>query len=375
MSDDLDALPQSDQIEGAPHPRETLELIGQQVAEDQFLKSYAAGRLHHGWLITGPRGIGKATFCYRLARFLLSEPTDQDSGLFGDAPPAPTSLEIAPDHPVHRHILAQSEPRLFVLRPSYDLEKKQMRQVIRVDEIREMSKFFHLSATDGGRRVVIIDSADDMNVSSANALLKHLEEPPKNVILLLISHQPSRLLSTIRSRCRELRLSPLKSDTIEQVLAQAGVEAHGQTDGLADLAAGSAGEAIRILNLGGLEVYNKLLSLAASLPNLDRNAATQFADSFTGRAKTDQLDLLIDLLDIFFARLARSGVLGEAFQSTIPKEKDIFSRLCPSPQNARKWADLAQETLGQIRHGRAVNLDAAPLILDTLWKMEQTAAR
>ena len=106
-------FPEPDRVEGAPHPRETLHLIGHEAAQDEFLSVFNAGRLHHGWLITGPRGVGKATLAWRLARFLLATPED-DGGMF--APPPPTSLDIAPDHPVARRLAALSEPRCYLLR-------------------------------------------------------------------------------------------------------------------------------------------------------------------------------------------------------------------------------------------------------------------
>ena len=110
MNDDI---PEPDRTEGAPHPRATAHLIGHAEAEAAFLAAYNHGRLHHGWLITGPRGVGKATLAWRLARFLLATP-ENDGGMF--APPPPESLDIPASHPVARRMLALSEPRLFLLR-------------------------------------------------------------------------------------------------------------------------------------------------------------------------------------------------------------------------------------------------------------------
>ena len=203
--------PEPDRVEGAPHPRATPRLIGQESAEADFLAAFSADRLHHGWLITGPQGLGKATLAWRIARFLLATPEAADDGLFG-APPPPESLDIPVDHPVARRVLALSDPGLKLVRRGWDEKAKRLKTVITVDEIRDLKQFFALSSADGGRRVVIVDSADEMNPNAANALLKLLEEPPARTTLLLISHQPSRLLPTIRSRCRELRLAPLGAD-------------------------------------------------------------------------------------------------------------------------------------------------------------------
>ncbi len=250
-SDSDDSFPEPDRVEGAPHPRETLDLIGQAQAEAAFLNSYRQGRLHHGWLITGPRGVGKATLAWKIARFLLATPED-DGGFFAPAPPE--TLDIPADHPVARRSMALSEPRLFLLRRTLNDQRTAISNIISVDDVRKMKSFFQFHATDGGRRVAIVDCADELNPSAANALLKLLEEPPEGVTLLLVSHQPSRLLPTIRSRCRELRLAPLAPDDMARALRNAGGEID-DAGAMAQLSAGSVGEAIRIANLDGLALY------------------------------------------------------------------------------------------------------------------------
>jgi DNA polymerase III subunit delta' len=370
MSDDL--LPEPDRIEGAPHPRETLRLIGQDAAEAAFLDTYSSGRMHHAWLVTGPRGVGKATLAWRIARFLLATPEAEGGGLFGDAPPAPDTLDIPSDHPVARRLLAGSEGRLFVLRRAWDEDKKRLKTVITVDEVRRMRNFLHMSAADGGRRLVIVDPADEMNIQAANALLKMLEEPPHGVVFLLVSHQPSGLLPTIRSRCRELRLTTLTPADLTEALRAAGVE-HGDSLALAALAAGSVGEAIRLTNLGGLETYAGLISLFTSLPRLDRPAALRLADSVAQRGTAEKFDLMLTLFDLFLARLARAGTLGTTVDEAAPGEAQLFARLAPSPVSARAWAGLHQSLGARARHARAVNLDPAALVLDMVLKIDETA--
>jgi DNA polymerase-3 subunit delta' len=176
-----------DRLDGAPHPRETARLIGQDVAETAFLDAFRQGRLHHGWLLTGPKGVGKATLAWRIARFLLATP--EDDGMF--APPPPDSLDIPPDHPVARRLRALAEPRLYLLRRGPNDKETALSQFITVDEVRKMKSFFALSAADGGRRVAIVDAADEMNSAAANALLKLLEEPPAGATFLLVSAPPA----------------------------------------------------------------------------------------------------------------------------------------------------------------------------------------
>ncbi|WP_149142330.1 DNA polymerase III subunit delta' [Gemmobacter caeruleus] len=367
----LGDFPEPDRIEGAPHPRETARVIGHQAAQADFLASFNAGRLHHGWLITGPRGLGKATLAWKLARFLLATPED-DGGMF--APPPPETLDIPADHPVARRIAALSEPRLYLLRRGLNETEKAPAQDILVKEVRKLKEYFGLSAADGGRRVAIVDCADDLNVAAANALLKLLEEPPAGVTFLLIAHQPSRLLPTIRSRCRELRLSPLPPDQLAAALDQAGIAVE-DAQPLAELAGGSVGEAVRLTQGAGLALYEDLIALMAALPRMDRGKLLALAESGAGKGHEAQFDLLVTLLDLALARLARAGTLGVTPPEAAPQEAQLLARLSPDPWAARLWADLAQSLSARARRGKAVNLDPAALLMDMFLQIEQTAGR
>ncbi len=362
---DPDALPEPDRISGAPHPRETARLFGQGKAEADFLNAFSTGRLHHGWLITGPRGVGKATLAWHIARFLLATPEAQDDGLFG-APPPPETLQIDAEHPVSRRMLALSEPGLFLLRRGPNDKGDKLANDIRVGEVRRLANFFALSSTDGGRRVVIVDAADELNTQAANAILKMLEEPPARTTLLLISHQPARLLPTIRSRCRELRLAPLGQDQMTQALAQAEIPVPPQdAAALTELAGGSVGAAIRLLNLDGLNIYKDLLAILGSLPNMDRPRLLALSDTCAGKAREERLDLLLTLTDQLTARIARTGATGIPPQvEAAPGEVKALQHLAPDAASARRWAQSAQDASDRARHARRVNVDPAALVTD-----------
>lgn len=363
MSDPAD-LPEPDCAPSAPHPRHCPKVIGQARAEADFLTAFNSGRLHHGWLLTGPRGVGKASFAWAVARFLLATPPAGGDGLFG-APPPPDSLHIDPEHPVARRMRALSEPGLFLLRRGPNDKGDKLAAEIRVNEVRKLHGFLSLSSADGGHRVVIVDAADELNVQAANAILKMLEEPPARTTMLLISHQPARLLPTIRSRCRELRLTPLTTDEMAEALAQADTQvAPGDAAALAALADGSVGAAIRLINLEGLALYRDILGLLGSLPALDRQRLLRLSESCAGRGKEDRLDLLLTLTDLATARIARSGVLPPPEAEIAGGEIAVLQRLCPDADAARRWASAAQEASDRARHALAVNIDPAALVTD-----------
>jgi DNA polymerase-3 subunit delta' len=381
MSDDSPPLP--DRLEGTPHPRDTQHLIGQDAAQLAFVDAFNTGRLHHAWMLTGPRGVGKATLAWRIARFLLATPPPESGGMF--APDVPTSLDISADHPVARRIASGAEGRVYLVRRggmgTGDNERAKafaegkFSKEIRVDEIRELAKFIHLSAADGGYRVIIVDDADVLNTAAANALLKMLEEPPKNTVILLISHQPSGLLPTIRSRCRTLPLQTVDAAKVAQAMAQAGVQS-ADTDALAALSGGSVGGAMRLSLLGGAALYAELAGLMGTLPRMDPPRALKLAELAAARGGEARRDLLFVLIDLLLSRLARTGATGAPPHPQAARgEADLLTRLSPDAHQARIWADLAAVIGARARHGIAVNLDPAALVLDTFTRMAKAAPR
>lgn len=368
-----DDIPEPDRAEGAPHPRETLKLVGQEPAEAAFLDAYNGSRMHHAWMITGPRGVGKATLAWRIAKFLLSQPQD-DGGMFG-APPPPETLDADPENPAVRRAMSLGEPRLFLCRRPWDDKAKppRLKKDITVDQVRRLKAFFSLTAADGGWRVAIVDDVDLMNVNAANALLKVLEEPPEKTILLLVSHQPARLLPTIRSRCRDLRCLPLSPKTQALALALAGLDIKGEA-AIAELSGGSVGAALRLVQADGATRYSTLVSLAERAPGLDRGQATAIAEKCGGAANAESYDITVSLIDLMLIRLARFGALQPAvWTEAAPHEARMMAKLAPNAAAARKWANLAQELSARVGHARAVNLDPSGVILDMLLKLDEAA--
>ena len=184
---EIEALPEADRLEGFPHPRETGALLGHEAAEQMLADAFAGGRMHHAWLLAGRAGIGKATLAYGLARHVLARPEERDQSGKGLAVPA-SSIAA-------RQVAALSHPGLLVLRRPYDAKAKRFGSAIPVDEVRRLKSFLGLTSGDEAWRVVIVDTADDLNLNAANALLKSLEEPPRRCLFVLVASEPSGLLA------------------------------------------------------------------------------------------------------------------------------------------------------------------------------------
>ncbi len=368
----------SDQIEGYPHPKMTEQLFGHQFAEQEFISCFKSNKLHHGWLITGEKGIGKATFAWRMAKFLLTQPIPlrEPNGLFDNSGENQNSdLDENLRETMTARILAESEPRLVVVRKSFDEKRKIFRSSIRVDEVRRLKTFFSLSVSDGGGRVAIIDCAEDMNIHAANALLKTLEEPPKDTIFLLVCHNPQSLLPTIKSRCRELRLRSLTESDLKSALKQINLTIPENDSNIYSLlGAGSVGNSIRLLEHDGAGLYRTLLSFLNQLPNLNGFELEKFVRTFSGIKNRSQLELFIELLNMVIARLSKAGIMEHSLADQILEdEKKIFTKLCPNQVAAKKWAELAQTQSENLKRGLAVNLDPSSLILDTFFRIEDCA--
>jgi DNA polymerase-3 subunit delta' len=267
----------ADEAAVARHPRETDILQGHREAEQALLDAYRSGRLHHAWLLGGPVGIGKATLAFRMARFVLAHP---DPG--APAVRAATSLAVDPDHPVARRIAAQGHGDLLVLERTVNDKTGKLRQEIQVDDVRRTVGFFGSTAGEGGWRVAIVDSVDELNREGANALLKVLEEPPRRALLLLISHSAARVLPTIRSRCRQLALRPLAPAEVARAAAAAADVGAQQLAAAAALAEGSVARALGLLDTDAIELRERIVALLERLPALDPRALHALGDRLYG---------------------------------------------------------------------------------------------
>jgi DNA polymerase-3 subunit delta' len=364
---ETEALPEADRLGDFPHPRETQDLFGHDLAERTLAETFAGGRMHHAWLLAGRSGIGKATLAYRLARHVLAKPEERD--------PANRSLKVPDDCSAARQTAALAHPGLLVLRRPYDVRSKRFATSIPVDEVRRLRSFLGLTAGDGGWRVVIVDSADELNLNAANALLKSLEEPPPRAVFLLVSSQPGSLLPTIRSRCRRLDLAPLDPQCLRQAVTAAadaaGVDppAADQWQQLERLAEGSVRAALELAN-GGVELNARIAQFFARLPSVDWSSAHALADTLASDAQAPRFETFFALLLEMLARLVRARSSGRGGS----EELSLAARLIPEAR-LPVWAELWQAILQDKNDADELNLDRKALIMRSLARIEAASSR
>jgi DNA polymerase-3 subunit delta' len=283
------------------HPRETSALSGHREAEAALLNAYRSGRITHAWLIGGAQGIGKATLAYRMARFVLAH----RNPLAPEVQRAET-LHLDPSDPVARHVAAGSHGGLLTLERTLN-DKGVLRTVITVDETRETISFFGSTAAIEGWRICIVDTVDELNPNAANALLKILEEPPRQSLFLLVSHAPARVLPTILSRCRRLLLRPLATDDVIRAAAGAAgiVVDDPALAEAAEAAEGSVARALTLLGGDALKLHQRTAALLASLPRVDPRELHALGDALGGSDRV-ALAAFIDSVDRWVSQRLRA---------------------------------------------------------------------
>jgi DNA polymerase-3 subunit delta' len=363
---DIALDPEADRLAGTPHPRRTVRLYGHDGAEELLAEAVASGRLHHGWLITGAEGIGKATLAYRLAKHLLAEPAERD--------PFGRTLDVDPMTRAGRQVVALSHPGLLVLRRVYDAKVKRFTTGVSVDEVRRLRTFLAHAADAGAWRVVLVDTADDLNANAANALLKSLEEPPQRTVFILLTAEPGRLLPTIRSRCRRLDLSPLGSQDL-RAAATAALAAEGGTPPsdaiwpeLEALAEGSVRRALTIAGSDGLAQHERVVRLLTLLPKVDWPAAHAMADELSAASAEANFEAFYESLFSVLARAIRARATGTGR----PADCALAGRMI-APHLLPRWVDTWTAMQTEKVDGQAINLDRKTLVLATLTRLEATA--
>jgi DNA polymerase-3 subunit delta' len=337
---------EADRIEGVRHPRAASALIGHSDHELALLDAYRAGRLPHAIILGGQPGIGKATLAWRLTRFILAHPIASTAAVR-----EARDLAVPESAKVFGQIASLSHPDLSLLRRETNEKTKRFYTEIRADDVRRTIGLFQRAAGAGGYRVCIVDSAEDLNRSSANALLKLIEEPPPRSLFLLIAHRPGLVLPTIRSRARLVRMASLEAAEVEAVVETLGPPWSAQPAGdkveAARLAKGSVHDALRLLGHRGIELGTMVSRLLERLPALDWREVHKLADQVSGRDGEAAYEMTLTTIYDWLAGAVRGGA------STVP---DAPRRLAP-------YAEVWEKVAANARETDALNLDKRPLIL------------
>lgn len=280
--------------------------LGHDEQARMLLDAARSGRLHHGWILAGPRGIGKATFARALALRLLAEAAGP--------PPEGEGLNVPIEHQIRRLFEADAHPDYAEL---YCLEKESgTARNITVDQVRGLQRLIQTAPSFSSRRVVVIDSADDLERGAANALLKNLEEPPADMIFLLVSHAAGRLLPTIRSRCRTLRFDPLDEANMRTALRSTDEALGGaELDALIGTGDGSPGKALRYAGLDIATMQNAMADIAKT-GDPDNRQRLALAKTLSGKAARPRYEAFLERAPAFIAAAARESE-GEALGRAI----------------------------------------------------------
>jgi len=272
-------------------------IVGQDRAVEQFSAAWASRKLHHAWLLAGPKGVGKATFAHAAARRVLADaagPSFEGSG-----------IETPDDHPIVKLVKAGSHPDMRWLERLPKEKGDGLARDISVDQVRELGEFMGMTAALSPWRVAVIDTVDELAAAGANALLKMLEEPPPNTLFFLVSHAPGRLLPTIRSRCRRVDFHRLDDDAMTSVLETRAPElSAAERQKIIGMSFGSAGRALAFAELGLAKLEDAALAiLRQGDPTNARRS--ELAVELGKKAAAERYAAFLDLAPSLIAKEAR----------------------------------------------------------------------
>lgn len=337
----------ADRIDGLPDPAENFDLVGHDETLNFLANHFASGRMHHAWLLSGPKGIGKATAAFRFAGHVFRHG--------GEAQINPEFIKADAGDVVESRISKGGHPNLLYLSRPWGQKSKKFKTMLTVDEIRQTQKFFGMTAGESGWRVCIIDAADDMNANAANALLKILEEPPAKTLFLVISHAAGRLLPTIRSRCQILPMKPLSGEQVLGVTERFGAlegVAPADRDLVGRLSGGSVRRALVLLNLDGISLFKQIEAICKNPTNPDWTQIHALATQLAPRAQDEKYRLFLDLMYNYMHEQVTSNGELKALAG---------------------WAELWEKTNHAANLADAYNLDRKQTILSLFKNMAMAA--
>ncbi|MBD5405558.1 hypothetical protein HDR59_03355 [bacterium] len=397
-------------------PKNTAFLLSHSKEETEFFNAFKSSNLHHSWLITGPKGIGKATLAYRIARYIfsLSNPDHlknlnikidtstpilennfsyeeeeegddtEDMGFFESdsvavSQTSPTinkvsldkydtsPLKLSPTHPIFERLNAGGLTDLIIIEREYSETTKKLKTEISVEQIRNLKEFFSKTSSEGGYKVAIIDSVDEMNANSKNALLKILEEAPKKSLLLLICHNINGILPTIKSRCRILKLSPIDNENMKLLLRENLPNiTEAEITKLINISGGSIGNAINIYNNNGLDLQNKIFTIIPEIFNKKSTGILEIAN-LVSNEEVFKIFQHIILNFISNAIKYKSKIKLENIDEV---ERTSLETITNHYQNIKALFTIREGLLNNFKLYPLLNLDITALIISTFERLK-----
>jgi DNA polymerase III subunit delta' len=279
-------------------------LLGHEKTLTFLERTVAEGRPAHGYLFTGPDGVGKRLVAKRFACMLnCRRPVDDRQGACSAC----------------RRIEAEQHPDFLVERPEKDS--------IRIDRIRQIRSFFQYAPVEAAYRVCVVDDAHKMNRSAQNALLKTLEEPPAGRVLILVTSKPALLLPTVRSRCRRIRFAPLPQKDLADLLQHEGVAAD-RAAVLASMASGSISRAREMNEPKFLSLRERILAVLVEPGRVGIAGGLGLSAEISGDRRTAQ-----DAIEIACAWIRDVALAKAGSQTAPPIHRDFLDRIDSAAQH------------------------------------------
>ena len=375
--DETDSAPSLEPTNTLRDPRLMTDITGHDNIESDLLKAYHANKMPHALIFSGIKGIGKATMAYRLARFLLKEGS-QDTGasLFGDEPLPAENFQISFEDNIYAKVASGGHPDLMTVERLFDDKKNKLKNGLEVDQIRKVAPFMRMTASNGKWRVVIIDDADTMNRSSQNGILKILEEPPANSIIILVTHNLGALIPTIRSRCRLINFHHLDDKTVQDLLTRGVGDEMPASDRemLANLSEGSIGRAMEYALEENLTTIRTLAETLNNWPNKGQNFNRlnifALAELVSQNGKEHAFHTMRQNMSWVIEQMTKSAVTG---QLNIPSPYDT-PKLASIVQNnsLASWVEICDKLGEHFISADRGNLDKRQTTLDAFRIIEQS---
>ncbi len=360
-----------DRLDGIPYPGEHQNLLGHDASLEQLNQTFSSGHMHHAWLITGPRGIGKATLALTFAAHVFS---CKNSDIATPDTGSKNTSKFQVSDRVASQIAKGGHPNILHLSRPWDQKTKRFKSTLTIDEIRRTHLFFGTTAGEDNWRICIIDTADDMNVNAANALLKVLEEPPSRTIFLVLCHSPGSILPTIRSRCRHLPIRPLEENDLRDALHSLNCPIDDLDEAsrgpLMSLSGGSVRSAIILLQQNGLALvsrFNQILTGTTSSNGVDWPSAHKLADELSRKANEEQYNLLFDV-----AHNHISQIIHHSAQQSNPQSRENAGEML---SNLARLCEVWEKIENSTTLVDAYNLDKKQVVLNLFSQLEETKIR